>query len=104
MEWKINECTIHHINGLLSKAFGDMARSVRIRAVDDGKSIAVICYAPLKLMDFLLMSAKDSLYLLKEMGVIKLIIGYHVLLDRHKENEVRNELFEDKKNSLLSRR
>ena len=89
VEWKTNECTLRHITGLLSKAFGDMASSVQVRTIDDGNSIIIICYAPLRLMDFLPMSAKENLDLLKMMGVIKLIIGYHTIYDKRKNDEVR---------------
>ena len=96
VEWKTNECTLRHIKGLLSKAFEDMAKSVQVRAVNEGNSIIIICYAPLRLMDFLLMVAKSNLDLLKEMGVIKLTIGYHIIFDKSKRNEVRIELFLNK--------
>ena len=96
VEWKTNECTLRHIKGLLSKAFEDMAKSVQVRAVNEGSSIIIICYAPLRLMDFLLMVAKSNLDLLKEMGVIKLTIGYHIIFDKCKRNEVRIELFLNK--------
>ena len=33
------------------------------------------------------MSAKDNLYLLKEIGVIKLTIGYHTIYDKNKSEE-----------------
>ena len=104
VEWKINECTLRHIKGLLSKAFEDMAKSVQVRAVNEGNSIIIICYAPLRLMDFLLMVAKSNLDLLKEMGVIKLTIGYHIIFDKCKKNEVRIELFHNKNYLITYRR
>ena len=96
VEWKTNERTLRYIKGLLSKAFKGMAKSVQVRAVNEGNSIIIICYAPLRLMDFLLMVAKNNLDLLKEMGVIKLTIGYHIIFDKCKRNEVRIELFKNK--------
>ena len=93
VEWKAGECTLRHIKGLLSKAFEDMAKSVQVRAVNEGNSIIVTCYAPLRLMDFLLMVVKSKLDLLKEMGVIKLTIGYHIIFDKYKEDKVRNNHF-----------
>ena len=104
VEWKTNECTLRHIKGLLSKAFEDMAKSVQVRAVNEGNSIIIICYAPLRLMDFLLMVAKSNLDLLKEMGVIKLTIGYHIIFDKCKKNEVRIELFQNKNYLITYRR
>ena len=93
VEWKADECTLRHIKGLLSKAFEDMAKSVQVRAVNEGNSIIVTCYAPLRLMDFLLMAAKSNLDLLKEMGVIKLTIGYHIIFDKYKDDKVRSNHF-----------
>ena len=90
VEWKTNECTLRHIKGLLSKAFTNMASSVQVRTIDDGNSIIIICYAPLRLMDFLLMSAKDNLCSLIKMEVTKLVIGYHTIYDKCKSDEVRN--------------
>ena len=104
MEWKTNECTLHHIKGLLSKVFEDMAKSVQVRAVNEGNSIIIMCYAPLSLMDFLLMVAKSNLDLLKEMGVIKLTIGYHIIFDKCKRNEVRIELLQNKNYLITYRR
>ena len=104
VEWKTNECTLRHIKGLLLKAFKDMAKSVQVRAVNEGNSIIIICYAPLRLMNFLLMVAKSNLDLLKEMGVIKLTIGYHIILDKCKRNEVRIELFQNKHYLITYRR
>ena len=90
VEWRAGECTLRHIKDLLLKAFGDMASSVQVRTIDDRKSITIICYAPLRLMDFLLISAKENLDLLKKIGVIKLIIGYHTIYDKRKSDEVRH--------------
>ena len=103
VEWKTNECTLRHIKGLLSKAFEDMAKSVQVRAVNEGNSFIIICYAPLRLMNFLLMVAESNLDLLKEIGVIKLTISYHIIFDKCKRNEVRIKLFQNK-NYLITYR
>ena len=104
VEWKTNECTLRHIKGLLLKAFKGMAKSVQVRAINEGNSIIIICYAPLRLMDFLLMVAKSNLDLLKEMGVIKLTIGYHINFDKCKRSEVRIYLFQNKNYLIMYRR
>ena len=88
----------------MSKAFEDMAKSVQVRAVNEGNSIIIICYAPLSLMDFLLRVAKSNLDLLKEMGVIKLTIGYHIIFDKCKRSEVRIEMFQNKNYLITYRR
>ena len=85
LEWDAHKRTLKDIRGLLSKAFKDMTKSVQIRAIKEGYSIMVICYAPQYMMDRLLRTAKDNLDLLIEEGVIKLKIGTHTIY-----NTVRN--------------
>ena len=91
LEWKTDEHTLFDIRGLLSKAFKDMAKSVQVRAVNEGNSIIVTCYASQSLFDLLLMTAKKNLDLLKPLGVIKLTIGYHTIFDKHQGDKVRDE-------------
>ena len=74
LEWEADKYTLRDIKDLLAKAFGDMAKSVQVRVVNDGNSIIVTCYAPLSLMDFLLTTAERNLNLLKKNGVIKLMV------------------------------
>ena len=91
LEWKADEYTLSDIKHLLSKAFGDMAKSVLVRDINDGNSIIVTCYAPLSLMDFLLTAAERNLSLLKANGMIKLTFGYHTIYDKRQRDEVRDE-------------
>ena len=91
LEWEADKYTLRDIKDLLSKAFGDMAKSVQVRAVNDGNSIIVTCYAPLSLMDFLLTAAERNLNVLKENGVIKLTFGYHTIYDKCQRDKVRDE-------------
>ena len=91
LEWETDKYTLRDIKDLLSKAFGDMAKSVQVRVVNDGNSIIVTCYAPLSLMEFLLTVAKRNLNVLKENGVIKLTFGYHTIYDKRQRDKVRDE-------------
>ena len=91
LEWKTDEHTLIDIRGLLSKAFKDIAKSVQVRTINEGNSIIVTCYAPQSLIDLLLMTAKDNLELLKQLGVIKLTIGYHTIYDKRQRDKVRDE-------------
>ena len=91
VEWNINERTLSHIKGLLSKAFKDMAKSVQVRAIKEGNSIIVTCYAPRSLIDLLLMTAEENLKSLTQLGVIKLTIGYHTIYDKRQRDKVRDE-------------
>ena len=91
VEWKINERTLGHIKGLLSKAFKDMAKSVQIRAIKEGNSIIVTCYAPLYMVAILLVTSKENLDVLKEMGLIKLTLSYYTIYDKRQRDKVRDE-------------
>ena len=91
VEWKINERTLSHIKGLLSKAFKDMAKSVQVRAIKEGNSIIVTCSAPHYMMDILLVTSKENLDVLKEMGLIKLTLSYCTIYDKHQRDKVRDE-------------
>ena len=91
LEWEADKYTLIDIRGLLSKAFKDMAKSVQVRAVNEGNSIIVTCYAPQSLIDLLLMTAKENLDLLKQLSVIKLTIGYHTIYDKCQRDKVRDE-------------
>ena len=91
LEWKTDEYTLSHIKDLLSKAFKDMAKSVQVRAIKEGNSIIVTCYAPQYMMDILLATAKENLDILKEMRVKKLTLGYCTIYDKHQRDKVRDE-------------
>ena len=91
LEWEADKYTLSHIKDLLSKAFKDMAKSVQVRAIEEGNSIIVTCYAPQHMMDILLMTAEENLGLLKEMRLTRLTIGYHIVFDKCQRDEVRDE-------------
>ena len=91
LEWKTDEHTLSHIKDLLSKAFKDMAKSVQVRAIREGNSIIVTCYAPHYIMDILLITAEENLDSLKEMGLRKLTLGYHIIYNKHQRDKVRDE-------------
>ena len=88
LDWEADKYTLKDVKVLLSKAFKDVVNSVQVRVINDGNSIIVTCYAPQNLMDVLLMTAKKNLDLLKEMGLMKLSIGYHTIYDKHERDEV----------------
>ena len=91
LEWEVDKYTLKHIKDFLSKAFEDMSESVQVITINEGKSIIVTCYAPHHMMDILLMTANENLDLLKEMGLLKLTIGYDIIYDKHQRDKVRDE-------------
>ena len=89
LEWHTDdEHTLNEIRGLLWKAFGDMANKVLVEEAKKGNSIIVTCNAPQHIMDTLLMKGEKNLEQLKEEGVIKLTIGYDIILDAHRRCDV----------------
>ena len=93
LEWETDKHTLSDIKHLLTKAFEDIVNNIQVRAINEGNSIIITCYAPQYMMDNLLMSAKENLSLLKEMGLTKLIIGYHTIYDKHQRDNVRDMLY-----------
>ena len=91
LEREADKCTLVDIKGLLSKAFKDMAKSVHLRAVNEGNSIIVTCYAPQSLTDILIMIAEENLDSLKMFGLIKLTIGYRTIYEKCQKDMVRNK-------------
>ena len=91
LEWEADKYTLSDINHLVTKAFEDTVNTIQVRAIKEGNSIIVTCYAPLHMMDILLVTAEDNLGLLKEMGLTKLIFGYYTIYDKHQRDKVRDE-------------
>ena len=90
VEWKTDEHTLEEIKELLWKAFGDMARRILVKKAKESNSIVVTCYAPRYMTDALLKEAEKNVTQLKQMGIIKLSIGYNVIWDASKRSEVRD--------------
>ena len=91
LEWRTDEHSLNDIRELLAKAFEDLVSSVQVRAIDEGNSIIITCYAPQYMMDILLMIVKKNLSLLKELRIIKLTIGYRTIFDKRQRDQVRDE-------------
>ena len=83
LEWEADKHTISDIKRLLAKAFKDLVNNVQVRAINEGESIIITCYAPQHMMDILLTTAKESLEELKEIGLSRLSFGYYTIFDIH---------------------
>lgn len=89
LEWKGDERTLSDIADILLKPFDSTIKFIQIKAINnDDDLVTVTCFAPQYLIDNLVITADENLDLLKENGVIKLVIGYHTLLDKPKREEV----------------
>ena len=91
LEWEADKYTLRDIKDLLSKAFKDLAKSVQVRAIKEGNSIIVTCYAPQYMMDILLITAEENLDILKEVGVKKLTLDYCTIYDKRQRDKVRHD-------------
>ena len=89
LEWDPDACTLSDITDTLLKPFDSTIKFIQIKAINnDNDLVTVTCYAPQYLIDNLVITADENLDLLKENGVLKLVIGYHTLLDKPKREEV----------------
>ena len=86
LEWNPSEHSLSNIRALLRRTFQD--NQVEVVAIEEGNSIIVTCYAPHYLMESLLVTARDNVDMLKEMGLISLTIGYYTVYDEHAIDEV----------------
>uniref|UniRef100_A0A1X7TZX6 SH3 domain-containing protein n=1 Tax=Amphimedon queenslandica TaxID=400682 RepID=A0A1X7TZX6_AMPQE len=81
LKWNPSEHSLSSIRALLWKTFKD--NQVEVVVIKEGNSIIVTCYAPHYLMESLLVTARDNIDMLKEMGLISLTIGYYTVYDEH---------------------
>ena len=89
LDWEPSDRSLEDIRLLLEKAFGDLGRRVLVRRISEANSILIICYAPLYLMNALLMKAQANLPVLQEkMLLMQLHIGHYCVYDRDLINEV----------------
>ncbi|XP_019857728.1 PREDICTED: uncharacterized protein LOC109586006 isoform X3 [Amphimedon queenslandica] len=105
LDWKPSERSLSDIRALLRVAFQD--NQVEVVVIKEGNSIIVTCYAPHYLMESLLVTARDNVDMLKEMGLISLTIGYYTVYDEHAiDEEVKSlmkklEMVESERDDLL---
>ncbi|XP_019860598.1 PREDICTED: uncharacterized protein LOC109588939, partial [Amphimedon queenslandica] len=105
LKWNPSEHSLSSISALLWKTFKD--NQVEVIVIKEGNSIIVTCYAPHYLMESLLVTARDNIDMLKEMGLISLTIGYYTVYDEHAiDEEVKSlmkklEMVESERDDLL---
>ncbi|XP_019861128.1 PREDICTED: uncharacterized protein LOC109589495 [Amphimedon queenslandica] len=105
LKWNPSEHSLSSIRALLWKTFKD--NQVEVVVIKEGNSIIVTCYAPHYLMESLLVTARDNIDMLKEMGLISLTIGYYTVYDEHAiDEEVKSlmkklEMVESERDDLL---
>lgn len=86
LDWEPSDRTFDDISLLLKGAFDDLAEEVIVQIIQKNSPILIVCYAPLHLMNALLLEAQANLpVLLKEMNIIQLTVGHYTVYDRRQE-------------------
>ena len=89
LDWEPSDHSLEDIRRLLEKAFDDLGRRIIVKSIGKANSILIICYAPLYLMNALLMKAEANLPELREkMPLMQLHIGHYCVYDKDFINEV----------------
>ena len=88
VRWEVTERQLKDVEGVLWKAFGDMAEDVQVDTVKKVNSFAIICYAPHTMMAMLMVRARDNIDVLIEEGVMSLFVGYYTVLDHTSREQV----------------
>ena len=89
LDWNPGDYSLRAINGLLQNSFEELADEILVYSVKQTNSINVICFAPVTIMDLLLVKAQRNFSKLREeFGLLSLFIGYHTVLDHHVISEV----------------
>ena len=87
LDWNPMNVTLEEIKDLLSESFD---RNVEIRCLAEDESITVTCFFPLNLTSVLIAKAQESFEALRKKGLIKLVVGYCTIYDKHRRDEVQN--------------
>ena len=92
LEWEPDEHTLNEICHLLEKAFGKMVKSVLVYSIRKVNSIAIICYAPLHLMEKLIKEVKSNLSILQSMNqLISLHIADNTVYQKVQPMEIEDD-------------
>ena len=88
VKWNPTKTQLKDIEGVLSKAFENMAEDVQVDTVEKANSFAIVCYAPHTMMAMLMVRARDNIDVLIEEGVMSLFVGYYTVLDHTSREQV----------------
>ena len=80
VEWAEEEGTLLEFQKMLRQAFQNANRFIKLVVVHHSL-FTFICAAPTWTVGSLILVAKDSINILRKMGVVKLTIGQEVILD-----------------------
>lgn len=91
LDWEADKFTLRDIKTLLIKAFKEFGKNIQVITIKEECSITIICYASHDIMDILMMEGQKNLHLMRDMGLIKLTVGYFTIWDKYKRDKVRKE-------------
>ena len=79
VRWAKSDATLHQFEEMITQAFETAERFFQLKAVHSSL-LSFICAAPTWAVGSLIQVAKDSIGVLRELGVVKLTIGQEVIL------------------------
>ena len=79
VRWAKNDATLRQFEEMITQAFENAGRFIQLTAVHFSL-LTFICAAPTWAAGSLIQVAKDSISILRELGVVKLTIGQEIVL------------------------
>ena len=79
MRWARTDATLHQFEEMITQVFENAGKFISLKAVHSSL-LSFICAAPTWAVGSLIQVAKDSINILKELGVVKLTIGQEIIL------------------------
>ena len=78
VRWAKNDATLHQFEEMITQAFENAGIFIHLKAVHFSL-LSFICAAPTWAVGSLIRVAKDSISVLRELGVVKLTIGQEII-------------------------
>ena len=78
VRWAKNDATLHQFEQMITQAFENARKFIRLIAVHSSL-LSFICAAPTWAVGSLIQVTKDSINILRELGVVKLTIGQEIV-------------------------
>ena len=86
VRWAKNDATLRQFEEMITQAFENAEKFIQLKAVHFSL-LSFICVAPTWAVGSLIRVAKDSISVLRELGVVKLTIGQEVIFHEQEVSE-----------------
>ena len=83
LDWDPTSCTLQDIQDIIAESIE--GEGVQIRVIREGQSIIITCFFPLSLMTLITARAQETLELIKERGLLQLIVGHCTIYDYNRD-------------------